>query len=135
MAASSEGMKGPRLEFVVRPLKGKRKKPYHSFDPVKKKIVSVLNDEDAGFLVYLPNGHSYRLSKSELEKHGYNRQPTILNFDQVNDTKTPAGRYKFAMDDKQRKEAWKELEEQVIRACVRRHGPVTGVVEHDTAGA
>lgn len=132
MAASSEGMKGPRLEFVVRPLKGKVKKPYHNFDPQKKKIVSALKEEDAGFLVYLPNGHSYRLTKSQLERRGYDRQPTILNFDQVNDTKTPAGRYKFAMDDKQRKEAWKALEDQVIRACVRRHGPVTGVVENDS---
>ncbi len=134
MAAGSEGMKGPRLEFVVRPMKGKVKVPHHSFDPAKKKVVSVLNTEDFGYLVYLPNGNSYRLNKDQLKKYGYDRQPTILNFDQVNDTKTPAGRYKFAMDDAQRKKAWLELEEQVIKACVRRHGPVTGVVEHDTAG-
>lgn len=132
MAAGSEGMKGPRLEFVVRAVKGKVKVPYHNFDPTKKKIVTALKTEDFGYLVYLPNGHSYRLNKDQLKKYGYDRQPTILNFDQVNDTKTPAGRYKFAMDDNQRQKAWTDLEDQVIKSCVRRHGPVTGAVEHET---
>lgn len=134
MAANSEGMKGPRLEFVVRPLKGKVKATRHGFNSAKKKIETVQVTEDAGYLVYLPNGHSYRLTKAQLVKHGYDRQPTILNFDQVNDVKTPAGRYKFAMDDVQRKKAWIELEDQVIKACIRRHGPVaTGVVEHEAS--
>jgi hypothetical protein len=136
MAASSEGMKGPRLEYVVRPLKGKVKTPHHSFNNKTRQIETTLVNDDAGYLVYMPNGHSYRLSKEQLLKRGYDRQPTILNFDQVNDTKTPAGRYKFAMDDAMRKRAWVELEEQVIKACVRRHGPVSPeVIKDDTASS
>lgn len=139
MAANSEGMKGPRLEYVVRQLKGKIKVAKRSFNPKSKKVETTLVPMDAGFLLYMPNGHSYRLTKDQIAKYGYDRQPTILNFDQVNDTKTPAGRYKFAMDDATRQKAWKELEDQVIRSCIRRHGPVdptaTGAVEHDSESA
>lgn len=127
-------MKGPRLEFVVRELKGEVKRPHHSMHG--KKIETVLVAEPSGYIVYLPSGQSYRLSREELMKRGYDRQPSIINFEMVQDTKSPAGRYKFAMDDKTRRSAWKALEEEVVRACVRRHGPVTVKEEiHGTAGS
>lgn len=122
MALNSEGMKGPRLEFVVRPLKGNFNRAKHKV--VNKKIEVSFEKEPAGYIVYMPNGSSYHMSHKELLKHGFDRQPSIINFETVNDTKSPAGQYKFAMDDKQRKVAWAALEEQVIKACHRRHGPV-----------
>lgn len=135
MAAGTEGMKGPRLEFVVRELKGEVKKPHHSMKG--KKIETVLAPEPAGYLVYMPNGQSYRLTKEELVKRGFDRQPSIINFEGVQDTKSPAGRYKFAMDDKTRKIAWRALEDEVVKACVRRHGPVTSAKEevHGATGS
>lgn len=122
MAANSEGMKGPRLEFVVRPLKGNFMRPKHRV--VKKKIETHFEKELAGYVVYMPNGTSQHLTHKQLLQHGFDRQPSIINFETVNDTKTPAGKYKFAMDDKQRKAAWALMEQQVIKACQRRHGPV-----------
>lgn len=133
MGAGTEGMKGPRLEFVVRELKGEVSRPHHSMNG--KKIETVLAKEPAGYLVYLPSGQSYRLSRDELVKRGFDRQPSIINFEMVQDTKTPAGRYKFAMDDKTRRAAWKLLEEEVIKSCVRRHGPVTAIKEEAYNGA
>jgi len=123
MALNSEGMKGPRLAFVVRPIKGNFNRPKHKI--VKKKIETSLEKEAAGYIVYMPNGTSYHLTHKQLLHHGFDKQPTIISFETVNDTKTPVGRYKFAMDDKQRKVAWAEMEQQVIKACQRRHGPVT----------
>lgn len=133
MPANSEGLKGPRLEFVVRPLKGKFKAPKHSVE--KKKLVTSHKEMEAGYIVYMPNGTSYHLTHKQLLRHGFDRQPTIINFETVNDTKSPAGRYKFAMDDKQRKLAWNELEQQVIRSCHRRHGPVNVGDSDDSASA
>lgn len=128
-------MKGPRLEFVVRPIKGKVKRFKHSFDPTKRKISATEVVEDGGYIIYLPTGASYRLSHKDLVKRGFDRQPNILNFETVNDTRTPAGRYKFAMNDKAREIAWKALEDQVIKACVRKHGPVVLEDDYDATSA
>lgn len=115
-------MQGARLEFVVRPLKGKMSRPVHSME--KGKIVTTTKSVDAGFIVYTPMGQTYRLTKEELVQRGYDRQPEIMNFDQVKDTKSPAGRFKHAMTDLQRKQAWSDLEKQVIRSCERKHGAI-----------
>lgn len=117
-------MKGPRLEYVVRPIKGKVQRAKHSFNPTSRKIEAQQVSEDGGYIVYMPNGTSYRLTHKQLVQKGYDRQPNIINFENVNDTKSPAGRYKHAMTDAARLLAWKALEDQVIRACERRHGPV-----------
>lgn len=128
-------MQGARLEFVVRPLKGKRQAPVHKIE--KGKIVTATRPVDAGFIVYTPMGQTYRLSKEELVKKGYDRQPEIMNFDQVKDTKSPAGRFKHAMNDAQRQKAWKDLEMQVIRSCERKHGPIVQEkeIENDSAAS
>lgn len=129
-------MKGARLEFVVRPLKGKVKTVKHSVNPKLKKIEQTIIEEEGGYIVYTPMGNSYRLTQAELVKRGYDRQPSILNFDRVNDTKTPAGRFKFALDPDARKKAWSDMEDEVIRACHRKTGPVIkGVIEHGESAA
>lgn len=115
-------MQGARLEFVVRPLKGKMNRPVHKM--VNGKIEAATKSVDSGFIVYTPMGQTYRLTKEELVKRGFDRQPEIMNFDQVKDTKSPAGRFKHAMTDLQRKQAWSDLEKQVIRSCERKHGAI-----------
>lgn len=123
MSAASQ-MQGARLEFVVRTVKGKVKRPVHSWDAQMKKITSENKEVDGGYLVYTPFGQSYRLTREEFLRRGFDRQPKILNFDRVNDTETPAGRYKHAMSDAARQAAWTDMEKEVIRLCVRRHGPI-----------
>ena len=126
MSAQTEGMKGPRLEYVVREQRGKVKRPVHSFDKKAGKIVTTVKDVEAGYIIYMPPGLSYRLTREELLKRGFDRQPTILNFESVNDTKTNVGKYKFAMDDATRRAAWRAMEDEVIKSCIRKHGPVGG---------
>jgi hypothetical protein len=120
--------RGPRLAFVVRQLKGKRKMQVHKYNPTTHKNDIIMVEKDAGYMVYTPNGTSYRLTKEQLLKSGLDRQPEIINFESVNNTRSPAGRFKYAIDDKARAAAYKELEEQVIRACRRRGATV------DTSG-
>lgn len=117
-------MQGARLEFVVRAVKGKVKRPVHSWNPKENKIDATMREEPGGYIIYTPFGQSYRLTQAEFVRRGFDRQPQILNFDKVNDTTSPAGRYKHAMTDKARQEAWTDLEKEVIKLCVRRHGPI-----------
>lgn len=125
--------RGPRLEFVVRELKGNRtrvtrkmtgtvKKLANGGEKTNYKMEEVPKKEPAGYMVYFPSGNSTRLTRKELLQRGYDRQPAIINFEQVNDTKSPAGRFKYAIDEKTKALAYKQLEEQVIKACKRRGG-------------
>lgn len=135
MSAGTQ-MRGARLEFVCKPLKGKHTKTVTSFNPTTKKLEHTkVESTDPAYMLYLPNGHSYRLTASEMIHRGYDRQPNIINLDKVNDTKTPAGRFKFALDDTARRKAWADLEQEVIRNCTRRHGPVHKQKEEENAAA
>lgn len=127
MSLSAE-MKGARLEFVVRELRGQVEHVKCSWDPKKKKIVHVKTKQDAGYMLYLPNGSSYRLSSTQLVERGFDRQPNIINLDAVKSTDSPAGRFKFAITDQARAKAWAELEKAVIDNCIRRKG----IVEKET---
>jgi hypothetical protein len=114
--------RGPRLEFVVRELKGKRKRAFHAWSKELKKVVETTKEEAAGYMVFFPNGTSYRLTREQLLAQGYDREPAIINFELVNDTKSPAGVFKYAMNEKTKQAAYRKLEEQVIRACKRAGG-------------
>jgi len=127
--------RGPRLEFVVRQLKGNRKRAFHSFNDKTRRIEETAKTEPAGYMVYFPNGTSYRLSPAELVQRGFDREPSIINFELVNDTKSPAGKFKFAMSEQTKKAAYRQLEEQVIRACKRRGGYADNEEEKDDAKA
>jgi len=118
-------LKGPRLEFVLRPIEGTLVRNKHSYDPKAKKIVVTPTKQEGGYMLYLPTGHSYRLTKKEAMKRGFlNRQPAVLNLDKANDTRTCYGRFKLAINPEEREKAWREMEDEVIKNCVRKHGPV-----------
>lgn len=120
--AVTNDIKGARLEFVLRPIKGKRNRVIHSYDKAAKKLVTTeAVDDDGGYMLFTPTGNSYRLTKEQMLKRGFDRQPTIIDFDNAK-ADTPAGRFKFAITDDLRKRAWKEMEEEVIKLCRRRAG-------------
>jgi len=133
---AKDNLKGARLSHVLKPLKGKRVSFKHSVKDGKVEGEKV--EEDAGFMLYLPNGHSQRLTKEQVAKSGLlNSEPMIINFDQVNDNKSAAGRFKFARTDAARKAAWRELENQLIHLCDRSSGGSTLTIEElgDVAAA
>lgn len=115
-------LKGARLEFVLRPIKGKRERTVHSWDAAAKKLVTATVEDEPGYMLFLPTGQSYRLSQREAVKRNFLRQPAILNFDGVSNASTPAGRFKFAINDEARKKAWAEMEQEVVNCCKRRAG-------------
>lgn len=127
--------RGVRLEFVVRELKGKRKRVVNGWDAKKKKITEKTVEEAAGYMIYFPNGTSYRLTKDELIQRGFDREPSIINLDQVNDTKSPAGKFKFAMSPDTKLAAYRQMEEQVVKACKRRGGYAESGEDNDAEAA
>lgn len=132
--AVANDMKGARLEFVLRPLKGEKDRLIRAWDSAKKKIIATKSVEPAGYMLYLPNGHSYRLTEREVLKRGLHRQPNVMNFDSVKDASTPAGQFKFAINDSTRKTAWAAMEKQVIDLCKRRGGGSVELGEHAEIG-
>ncbi len=134
MATQAESLQGPRLAYVVREIKGtiermKMTPPPSKF--AKDKDPELVNDdsnvarlvkEPAGFMVYLPSGHCYRMSQKELLRRGFHKPPTILSLDQANDTQTAAGRFKLAITEGERKKAYAEMEAEVIKNCVKQVG-------------
>ena len=127
----ANGNKGPRLEFVVRELKseGALRHTVKWDKKLKKLVRATAPVEETLYMVYTPSGNSYRLTMAELKKWGFDRPPTILNLDRVNDSNTPAGRFKFGINEETRMQAYRELENQVIKSCERKHGKATTSVE------
>lgn len=147
MPTGSESLSGPRLEFVVQKLPGTVTRNKYTAPPTKRQIeknpdleTNLSNTiteivEDAGYMVYFPSGNCYRLSAKELVARGFDREPTILSFDQANSTDTAAGRFKLARNDQVRQKAWKELETEVVRACLRGSGDLKAfVADYDPKG-
>ncbi len=118
-------MKGPRLEFVVVPLKGKKTKLVYSFDEKQRKNVPTVHTNDKEtYLVYCPSGQVHHLTGEQLVKRKFDRQPEVLNFDKIKDTTTPEGQFKFGIDEATRKRGWKAMEAKLIKYCEARTGPI-----------
>lgn len=126
-------MQGARLEFVCRKINGNvtkqkmvvkehKKKGSDGKEKITHTFATKSVEEGDAYMVYLPTGHSYRLTADQVVKQGFDRQPNILNIERVNDTKTPAGRFKNAINMEEREKAWCELENEVIKLCTRRAG-------------
>lgn len=126
MSASSQ-MKGARLEYVLKEIKGQVTKVVTSYDKTAKKLVhkEKTSKADTHYMLFTPNGNCYRLTHKEVVRRGLNKQPAIMNLDRVNDVSTPAGRFKFAINDAARQAAYAELENEVIRLCTRRTGHIS----------
>lgn len=137
--SASHIMQGARLEYVARKINGTVTQHTIEWDKKQKKLVRKTKQVGDCYMVYLPTGHSYRLTAKQLIDNGFDRQPTILNFERVNDQKSPAGRFKYAINEEMKMKAWRELEDQVVKLCDRKHGKSERSIEeveaYDTAGA
>lgn len=124
MAGSSVSgeLSGPRLEFVVRKLAGSVMRSIATWSEAEKKIVNIPKEVPAGYMVFLPNGQSYRLSEKELKRRGFDRPPNILGFEQANNDKTAAGRFKLAISEEARKKAYGDLEKEVVDVAMKKVG-------------
>ena len=61
---------------------GKVSRIHYKWDEKARKFKEVTVKEDAGFMVYTPNGTSTRIrTKEELQRLGYDREPELVDMD------------------------------------------------------
>mgnify|MGYP001545353783 CR=1 FL=1 len=130
MAGYGSEMNGSRLEFVLREIKGTVTRSVWVHDEVTKQNSQITRIEPAGYMLFLPDGHSYRLTKEDVVRRGFNRPPDILNFEKAQDQKSAAGRFRLAITEAAKQTAYKEMEEEVIRVCTKFAGPLPQLL-HD----
>lgn len=147
MPAGNESITGPRLEFVLRKLPGTVTRSKYRAPPTaeerkedKTKKMQLQNErleivEEAGYMIFFPTGNSCRLTTKQMLQKGYDREPNILSFEQANDQKTAAGRFKLARTERGKQKAWEEMEQEIITLCVGRFGKVDALVsDYDPKG-
>lgn len=121
MSATAE-VQGVVLSFVTRVVKGAIPRTLTEYDEETKELAHKEVAIKEPVLVFFPNGTSQVLSSDQAEKKGFLGSPEIINFVSVTDAKTPAGRYKFAIRDKDRHDAWLEMEDNIIRHVLSKSG-------------
>lgn len=113
---------GVMLEYVLRRVEGKVMTSIVKFDPDLgenvRKEVAIRHP----VIVFFPNRTSRVMSEKDAERAGFMRQPEIMNFAQVADQRTPAGRYKNAIRSADRKQAWLEMEVTLINRIIEKSG-------------
>ncbi len=127
MSMTSE-MKGPRLEFVVYKLPGTVERETFLLDADTGQNTPTTETVEAGYMVFTPMGSCQRLSKEQLSKQGYNREPVILSRDKAAGSKGAAGEFVNALTETARKKAWAKMEREVISACIGKGVPISAVV-------
>jgi hypothetical protein len=113
---------GVVLAYVTREIIGDIKTTKTSFDPIQKENVKEEALVVDPVIVFFPNRTTQVLPRNVAEQKGFLSQPEVLNFSQVQDQKTPAGRYKNALREVDRKQAWLDMEQAVITGCVSASG-------------
>lgn len=113
---------GATLSHVTRRVKGEVLTETCKFNEETEKNEKRYVPLEDPVIVFLPSGSVVLLSEAEAERRGLMEEPDILGIAEVNDTKSAAGKWKFAMNDKQRQAAWLIMEKAVIRMCTSRGG-------------
>lgn len=114
---------GAYLEFVTRRVIGDLEKEVYKYNVKagenQKAKVIVKNP----VIVFIANGNCCMvLEEHEAQKRGFFERPEIINIENVNDFKSPVGRFKNASSIKERQDAWKLLEEQIIQRVLSKSG-------------
>jgi len=110
------------LTFVTRPVTGTVKMEKTIFDKKSRENSKVAVELLDPVIVFFANRSSQVMSGKEATRRGYLQQPEIMNFESVSDAKSAAGRYKFAMRMQDKLEAWQQMEDAVISACISKCG-------------
>lgn len=113
---------GVTLTHVARRIDGDIETTTTKFDPKIGENVKKPSTVKNPVIVFFPNGMSQVMTEKRADSLGFLGQPEILNFAQVEDQQTAAGRYKHAIRDDQRRMAWLEMEQSVVNACISKSG-------------
>jgi hypothetical protein len=123
-------MKGTRLQFVVVPLEKTVMRKHYLLDSKEvgsgKKTRTIVSrtekevEEPGGFMAYFPQGHCMRIKNARLLHHyGLDRTPKVINFDGLTDPTNPINQMIMADSDAGRSNAFKRLQDAIIKRCRR----------------
>ena len=115
---------GARLAYVAREVKGTIETTQTRFKSDKNgghNEQTVVEVKDP-VIVFFPNRSVRVMPLKEADRLGFLKQPTVLNFEAVTDQNSVAGRFKFAINDSARHDAWKQMEQSIIANCQRKGG-------------
>ncbi|MCI0557532.1 MAG: hypothetical protein MN733_03475 [Nitrososphaera sp.] len=119
-------VQGARLAYVVKKLEGTVKRTHFKFDRRTRKLVPNEVEEDAGWLVFFPQGHYLRVrTKQDLIRYKLNYKPQIISMTGLTDPNTPVGRLMMAQDEGEREKAWGDMEADIAAMVRRRSGPMS----------
>jgi hypothetical protein len=130
-------MTGARLAYVVRPIEGevvrvqhamvakKVGKDKHGNDRYVNEIKAVEKKAACWFHGLLPTRSCSPLQiDDELKQYNLDQDPVIVNLEGIHDPNSPAGQLLRAQDDKSRRSAFVDLENQVIALATAKTGSV-----------
>lgn len=122
------------LRYVARRVVGSISTEKARFDAKKGQNVFEVCAVENPIIVFFPTGTTQVLAGADAEARGFLNPPDILNLEAVDKPDSIAGKYKFAFNDKQRQEYWKEMEQALISRCIANTGhPLPRDVGIDTA--
>lgn len=124
MEMSMAAMQGPRLAYVVVPIKKTVKRMVTTFEKGVG-LREVPTEEEGGYLVYFPRGHALRLTEKELKRYKLGkRAKAFVDLAGLTDPESPMGKVFMAQNDQARTAGWRDLEKMVIQLATARSGPV-----------
>jgi len=131
MSATTE-IQGVVLSYVTRLVTGEVLTTQTRYDVDDQELKTQELSIEEPVIVFFPNGTSQVFASKNAAKKGFLETPEILNFASVEDQKTPAGRFKFAIRDDQRRQAWLDMEENVVRRVLSKSGnPLPAGVDYE----
>jgi len=110
------------LAYVTRAIDGNIKTTRSKFNEKTRENEIIEDDVVDPVIVFFPTRASIVMPAKEAQRMGYLNMPPILNFEAVKDADTIAGKFKFAINDADRRTYWKQMEDSIIANCVARSG-------------
>jgi len=110
------------LAFVTRELIGKVSSTKVKYNEATRENEIIADEVKDPVMIFLPSRATIVLPAKEAERLGYLNMPAILNFEAVKDADSIAGKFKFAINDAERRKYWKMMEDSVIANCTARSG-------------
>jgi len=115
-------LSGVGLAYVTRAVIGEIKTTKTKFDTKLGENVTSETSVKDPVIVFFPNGTTQLLAADRAKILGFLEQPEIMNYSSVQDGKSPAARYKNAIRERDRIDAWLMMENAVIQRCVSKSG-------------
>lgn len=118
----SSGASGAVMSYVTRQISKGKIKTETAFrndeNELQKKEVAMTDP----VVIFFPSKSCVVMEKKIAREKGFLEPPEIMNLETVQDQRSLAGRYKFAMTPEARMDAWQKMEDEIINAIISMRG-------------